>query len=151
MQKQVGWQSAFWLQAPHMADPDRGTATPDDTAHNGTEIDIFEYLAREDNLIHHCLHWNGYGKLHKRSPSTLKVPGLSEGFHTFGVEWRADGYTFFVDGKKTYETKDAPSATPQYILVSGEVGPWGGDITKAKLPDAVMFDYVRVYQKPAKP
>jgi beta-glucanase (GH16 family) len=95
------------------------------------------------------LHWNGYGKLHKRSPATEKIAGLSSGFHTFGVEWRADGYAFFVDGKKTHETKDAVSATDQYILISGEVGPWGGDITKAKLPDEVVFDYVRVYKKSA--
>jgi hypothetical protein len=26
-----------------------------------------------------------------------------------------------------------------------EIGPWAGDITKAKLPDRFLVDYVRVY------
>lgn len=34
---------------------------------------------------------------------------------------------------------------PQYMLLSDEIGPWAGDITKAKLPDHFMVDYVRVY------
>jgi hypothetical protein len=31
-----------------------------------------------------------------------------------------------------------------YIKRSDEIGDWGGDITKAKLPDQVLVDYVRV-------
>jgi hypothetical protein len=34
---------------------------------------------------------------------------------------------------------------PEYLLLSDEVGDWGGDITKAKLPDEFQVDYVRVY------
>jgi hypothetical protein len=34
---------------------------------------------------------------------------------------------------------------PQYMILSDEVGPWAGDIGKAKLPDRVLVDYVRVY------
>jgi hypothetical protein len=32
-----------------------------------------------------------------------------------------------------------------YIKLSDEIGKWGGDVTKAKLPDHFMADYVRVY------
>ena len=34
---------------------------------------------------------------------------------------------------------------PQYILLSDEIGSWAGDISKAKLPDRFLVDYVRVY------
>jgi len=34
---------------------------------------------------------------------------------------------------------------PLYIKLSDEIGDWGGDITKAKLPDKFLVDYVRVY------
>jgi hypothetical protein len=34
---------------------------------------------------------------------------------------------------------------PEYILISDEVGKWGGDTGKAKLPDQFLVDYVRVY------
>ena len=31
------------------------------------------------------------------------------------------------------------------MLLSDEIGSWAGDITKAKLPDQFLVDYVRVY------
>jgi hypothetical protein len=31
------------------------------------------------------------------------------------------------------------------MLLSDEIGPWDGDITKAKLPNQFLVDYVRVY------
>ena len=34
---------------------------------------------------------------------------------------------------------------PLYIKLSDEIGKWGGDIKKAKLPDRFLVDYVRVY------
>jgi hypothetical protein len=34
---------------------------------------------------------------------------------------------------------------PLYIKLSDEVGPWGGRIAEAKLPDRFLVDYVRVY------
>ncbi len=37
------------------------------------------------------------------------------------------------------------SQVPEYIKLSDEIGKWGGDISKAKLPDAFLVDYVRVY------
>jgi hypothetical protein len=50
-----------------------------------------------------------------------------------------------VDGRETWRTKEAVSGIPQYIILSAEVGKWAGDIAKARLPDRVLFDYVRVY------
>jgi len=32
-----------------------------------------------------------------------------------------------------------------HIKLSDEVGPWGGKISAAKLPDCFVVDYVRVY------
>ena len=37
------------------------------------------------------------------------------------------------------------SQVREYIKLSDEIGPWAGDIKKAKLPDAFLVDYVRVY------
>ena len=65
-----------------------------------------------------------------------------------GCEWTPDSYTFYVDGRKTFHTTQAISRVPEYIILSGEVLSWTGDIAKASLPDTVVFDYVRVWQKP---
>ncbi len=34
---------------------------------------------------------------------------------------------------------------PQYMLFGDEIGTWAGDITRTKLPDRFLVDYVRVY------
>ena len=69
-----------------------------------------------------------------------------EGWHTFSVWWKPTEYVFYVDGKETWRTNaGGVCQTPLYIKVSDEVGKWGGDITKANLPDALLVDYVRVY------
>ena len=56
-------------------------------------------------------------------------------------------YKFFLDGKEVWSTDQAISNTRQYIVLSFEVQKWAGDISKAKLPDSMYVDYVRVYSK----
>ena len=83
---------------------------------------------------------------HKTEGKVVKVPGVMQGWHTFAVWWKADEYVFYVDGKETWRTKGGgPSQVPEYMLLSDEIGKWAGDITKAKLPDQFLVDYVRVY------
>jgi len=51
-----------------------------------------------------------------------------------------------VDSKEMWQTNGSGvSQLPEYILLSDEIGKWGGDIRKAKLPDEFLVDYVRVY------
>ena len=146
-QTQEGWWPGFWLMSNTVADPDRGKAIVDDTARNGTEIDIFEYLRIRGDQIQHAIHWNGYGKSHKSAGHHAPAPGLTTGFHTIGCEWTPDRYTFYVDGRQTYEIRQAISHVPEYVILSGEVSSWPGQISRAELPDVVIWDYVRVWQK----
>lgn len=149
VQSQEGFSSAFWLQSPAIAAPDLGLGAPDDTARNGTEVDIYEYIRPQGDVLHHNLHWNGYKVFHQSHPADTVVPGLHEDFQTVGCEWTSQGYTFSVNGRKVWQTKTAISQRPQYLLCSAEILKWGGDIAKAALPATVVFDYVRVYQTPA--
>ncbi|HUT32450.1 MAG TPA: glycoside hydrolase family 16 protein [Planctomycetota bacterium] len=139
-QRQPGHWSAFWLQSPTLG------KVVGDLKQSGTEIDIFEYLARTPNQIQHNLHWDGYGKDHKHAGSTHTQTGLGSGWHTVGLEWTEKEYEFYVDGRRTWRTDKGVSGAPQYIILSVEVGPWAGKIAEAKLPDSVSFDYVRVYK-----
>jgi beta-glucanase (GH16 family) len=143
LQEQVGHWSAFWLQTPtmgrHIGDPTRA----------GTEIDIFEYLRREGDLVHHNLHWDGYGEHHKHAGTNVRVPGLGEGWHTFGLLWTESEYVFYINGQETWRSTRGVSHRAQYIILSLEVGKWAGTIADAKLPDHLYVDYVRVYQQKA--
>ncbi len=148
--QQPGYWSAFWIIGDHVSDPDRGKAKVDDTLHNGTEIDALEYLQKQGDVVHMNLHWNGYGDTHKSSPGDVFIPGLrAQEWHVFAVDWQSDRYIFYVDGRKTWETHDAPSNADEEILLSVEIGKWAGDIAGAKLPQQVKFDWVRVYQRDA--
>jgi beta-glucanase (GH16 family) len=147
LQTQEGWWPGFWLMTNQVGAPDKGSGRLNDTAKNGTEVDVFEYLRRHGAEIQHALHWNGYGKSHQSIGRHVPAPGLTEGFHTIGVQWTPDSYAFYVDGRKTWETERAISKTPEYLILSGEVSDWPGDIHRAQLPDRVVFDYVRVWQK----
>jgi beta-glucanase (GH16 family) len=134
LQKQPGHWSAFWMM------PSSGL----NAGSRGTEIDIYEkpWL---DNRVQQTLHWDGYGKDHKSEGKVVRVAGVMDGWHTFGLWWKSDEYIFYVDGKETWRTKTAVSQVPEYIKLSDEIGNWAGDIKKAKLPDAFLVDYVRVY------
>jgi len=141
LQAELGHWSAFWLQTPsmgmHIGEPELA----------GVEVDIFEYLRKEDDLVRHALHWDGYKKDHRSKGKKPVVDGLSKGWHTFGLLWTKDSYTFYIDGQQTWKTSKAVSRRSQYIILSLEVGKWAGDIAKATLPDSYLVDYVRVYQK----
>lgn len=139
LQTQVGHWSAFWLQSPYMG---KKAGNP---KQYGAEIDIFEYLVRKKDTIQHALHWDGYGENHKSARCVYTKSGLGRGWHTFGLEWTRDEYVFYVDGKETWWTNKGISHRSQFIILSLEVGDWAGDISSAKLPDRVIFDYVRVY------
>ena len=139
--KEEGHWSAFWL----FARP--GVGRVGDEGRDGTEIDIMEKPWREDKITQN-LHWDGYGKDHKHAGTTVTIPGVSEGFHTFGFHWKRDEYVFYVDGKETWRTSaGGVSQVPQFIKLTDEIGKWGGDITRAKLPDYFVVDYVRVYDE----
>ncbi len=136
---QEGHWPAFWLMAG-------GVSKVGDEGRDGTEIDIMEKPWREDKITQN-LHWDGYGKEHKSAGTgEITIPGVSQGFHTFGLFWTPEEYVFYVDGKETWRTKaGGVSQVPQFAKLTEEIGKWGGDITKAALPDSFVVDYVRVY------
>lgn len=138
LQEQQGHWSAFWLY-------NSSVGKVGDDGRDGTEIDIMEKPWLDDR-VQHALHWDGYGKSHKSSGKVAKVPGVMDGFHTFALWWKSDEYVFYVDGKETWRTSaGGVCQVPLYIKLSDEIGEWGGDISKAKLPDRFVVDYVRVY------
>ena len=104
----------------------------------------------------HMLHYGGYGESHQsKFASERKDYSLGE-YHTFGVHWEPDGYTFYVDGKQDGEkVTGAVSHIPQFILISTEVlgyrqiegCPTAEARETAKVGDKFIVDYVRVFDK----
>lgn len=137
----IGPHVAFWLQSNTMGIENNDPQT------NGTEIDIFEYHRKKPNRVFHNLHWNGYGDAHQTIGTVNdNISKLGEGYHTFGLEWTSDQYVFYIDGKESWRTTTAVSQTDQYIILSAELTGFGGEPALGYFPDAVYFDYVRVYK-----
>jgi beta-glucanase (GH16 family) len=150
LSKQPGWWSAFWLQSPII-----GSSL--DPKLSGVEIDIMENFQR-DGGVRHAAIWNGYGANGKGKSTKDKngidkaQPALKEGFHTFGVDWRRDGYVYYVDGKETWRFNELVSDREQFILIGTECKGYrkGGpdpELKQAVAPDYFIVDYVRVFDE----
>ena len=150
LQQNPGWWSAFWIQAPAI-----GMTT--DARQSGVECDVMESFS-PGTVVSHMLHYAGYGSQHERM---CAYPGRRNGviqmdktvFHTFGVLWERDGYTFYIDGRQSGEkVTKMVSDTEQFILISTECqsyrtnGTWAKALEKS-LPDCFEVDYVRVYDE----
>jgi beta-glucanase (GH16 family) len=138
MPKEPGHWPAFWI----MGD---GVNKVGADGRDGTEIDIIEMPWRDGRLTIN-LHWDGYGKEHKSAGMKFKVEGVTEGWHTYGLRWLPEEYTFYVDGKEVWRSKaGGVCQVPEFVKLTEEIGDWAGDIKQAKLPDYFEVDYVRVF------
>ena len=144
MQTSLGPHTAFWLQSNTYG---RTANNPDK---DGVEIDIFEYHRGAPNRVYFNTHWGGYSDYHQQNGSNITYPDIKEGYHTFGLEWNENEYIFYVDGVKRWSTKTSISQVEQYIILSAELTGWGGEPSLGKFPDAIYYDYVRVYKPKGK-
>jgi beta-glucanase (GH16 family) len=136
--KQPGHWPAFWMMSG-------GVGKVGDGGRDGTEIDIMEMPWR-DGKVTFNLHWDGYDKDHRSAGTNTVIPALMEGFHEYALHWTPEEYVFYVDGKEVWRTRaGGVSQVPEYLKLTEEIGTWGGDITRAALPDTFEVDYVRVY------
>ncbi len=149
---ETGSWGAFWIMYNNFK---RAFTENDRPGETGVEMDIIEFLASKNGYGVHNLHWNGYGKFHKTLGSGELKNGQLGGYHTYGLLWTPDGYTFYIDGEETWHIGEAVSHVPEYVILSTEIEDkgWAGDIptggygpfetTKNKM----LVDYIRIYQK----
>jgi len=139
-----GHWSAFWLF--------EGVHTTADGWYNGSEIDIYEKFWPNDE-VKHTLYWDPAGDHKLKEWSQIAtVPGIRQGWHTFALWWKPDAYVYYVDGKESWRINPGGICqVPMYLKLSDEHAAWCKDISKAKLPDEFVVDYVRVYDLVDKP
>jgi beta-glucanase (GH16 family) len=143
LQRLAGHWGAFWLLSP-------GFGRTLDARASGAEIDILEYSAAWGDKIHLAVHAGDYKDNLRSTKKRATVPGVSEGFHTFGLRWDSSQYQFYVDGRLVWEVHADVSQVPQYVLLTSEVGPFGGMRPEGFVADHWLIDYVRVYRQRAK-
>ncbi len=126
---------------------------------NCGEIDIMENIGKEPSTIHGTLHGPGYSGGNGINAS-YSLPGnrrFADSFHIFAVEWEPDVIRFYCDDHlyKTRTPADLPQGSkwvfdrPFFILLNVAVGGnWpGGPDDSTVFPQAMLVDYLRVYQR----
>lgn len=127
---------------------------------DGGEIDIMENRGSEPTIVSSAYHFaNRDGDhayvtdAHRDRDEQGQPIAWHEGFHIYAAEWTPDEIRFYVDGFEHYRITgdDAPiSGTPMSIVLNVAVGGWfdGDPDGSTVFPQAMLVDYVRVYQTP---
>lgn len=141
LQRSPGIWAAFWLQSPQVS-------MGEEPAKYGAEIDVMEFFKKlGPDIVSHNVHW-AYGPNQQTTHGMQSYrKGVSQGFHTFALEWFPDKYIFYVDGLKYYEVASGVSNIEQYLILSMEYPGKREELLKTIFPDVFTIDYVRVYQK----
>ncbi|MBY0426345.1 MAG: glycoside hydrolase family 16 protein, partial [Cytophagales bacterium] len=98
------------------------------------EIDIMEEMGSNPYKTFGTIHYGDSPAAHTSSGTTFtSFSNLSEGFHTYAVEWKQDTITWFLDNHYFFtatKTSIAPNAWPFdqefYLILNVAVGGWFG-------------------------
>ncbi len=146
-----GWHTAFWSMRHNF--PDKPTGLPpllelDFCEQDGGDPHFFSFgvinQSRYDQKKNHRS-WNAGRWVIEDAPDT------SADFHVWSCEFTPETTRFYFDGKLTKEVSSAGFPHDEMnVWVSVIASTLKGDrfVDDSKLPNAVLCDYVRVYQHP---
>jgi len=121
--------------------------------YSGTpEIDTMEVCANslgtnggnDASLLHTTVHY-GTGQQYGKGTRTVD---LSQAFHVYGVDWRANHVNFYLDGALVYSVTDMaaiPTAALPLILNLGIGGSWcSAPDSTTPITNTMQVDWVRI-------
>ncbi len=121
------------------------------------EIDIMEFIGNHPTDVYGTIHFpDTLTKKHRSSGGKTNDTTLNESFHIYAIEWDEKKIDIFFDDKKYHsfiidaagKGNDNPFRKPFYLLINLAMGAdWPGPIDDRVLPQQLLVDYVRVYQK----
>jgi beta-glucanase (GH16 family) len=146
--KGLGTWPAIWML---------GSITPLKWPDDG-EIDIMEHVGFDPGVIHASIHCKKYNHIiHTQKTAVTTIPDFADAFHVYGLEWNADSLCISIDDKKYFSFLNEhkgydgwPFSNPMHLLLNVAFGGnWGAakGIDNSILPQKMLVDYVRVYQK----
>jgi beta-glucanase (GH16 family) len=133
--KGKGLWPAFWLVPQDQSSP--------------PEIDVLEILGNKTKTIVMTNHYMDVSGVTQSSARSWTGPDFSQGFHTFGIEWRPGRIVWYVDGAARFQTTTGIPSKPMYVIADLAVGgvlPGTPDAT-TRFPSYLDIDYIRIYQR----
>lgn len=136
--KSRGMWPAFWLL---------GQPSLTDKKKSNIEIDVVEHYGVMPNAVLSTMHiWRADGT-HWAQGDVFAAPGLTEGFHNYGVMIDEASVTWYFDGVEIQKQKTPEEAkVPVYLLVNLAMG-GGWPIDQAVSPSYMEVDHVRAYAR----
>ncbi len=121
------------------------------------EIDIMEHVGFDQDQIHATIHTDAYNHmLNTQRGGSKRVPGASNNFHVYAVEWSpikmvfsVDGVDFWTYSKGLNNWRGWPFDLDFHLIMNIAIGgSWGGaqGIDDSIFPQRMLVDYVRVYR-----
>lgn len=129
-----GMWPAFWML------PTDGSWPP--------EIDVMEMLGHAPETYYVSLHDRPKGPP-LDEVAAIVAPDLSAGFHVFGVSWRPDHISFYLDDVLVHESATPTDMNRAMYLVAnlavGGAGSWPGQVESA-MPHIFRIAWIRGWQ-----
>lgn len=117
------------------------------------EIDVMEHVSAEPGRVFGTVHCPEFFQEAGLSGDHVVDRPLTEGFHTFAVDWSEDRIVWSVDGTQYFQVtrSDLKSSRvfdhPFYLTVNLAVGGWlgGAALSETQFPAILKIDNVRIF------
>jgi len=150
----AGTWPAIWMLGKNINEPGGYWASTFGTTNWPAcgEIDIMEHWGTNQNVVSSAVHFPVNGNLNAGQYVTnaQNIPGVSNDFHVYAVDWNPQRITFSVDGINHFSYNPAtknqytwPFDAEQYLLLNVAIE---GTVTAGFTESGMEIDYVRVYQ-----
>jgi beta-glucanase (GH16 family) len=121
------------------------------------EIDIMEHVGYDPEKVHCSVHTSAYNHtLGTQKTASLMVPGATDDFHTYRVDWTPYAVRGYIDGVKYFEFINEnknysfwPFNKKFHLIMNIAVGGnWGGaqGVDSTVFPATMEVDYVKVFK-----
>jgi beta-glucanase (GH16 family) len=108
------------------------------------EIDIVEMFGHLPTLLDTSSHCGTTG-IDVVTNSVTTVANMTTGYHTYGVDWRADFIRWYFDGKQVFQVATpADCHKAMYIIVNLAI--YGPGFVAGTFPQHMLVDYIRAYR-----
>ncbi|KQP87255.1 family 16 glycosylhydrolase [Methylobacterium sp. Leaf117] len=115
------------------------------------ELDVLEFLGHDKDTAYATAHSSIGG--HTLTSFPVQTDDLTEGFHTFGVDWQKDTLEWYIDGAKVAEMATPRDMhKPMYMVVNlavGDTGSWPGKYDASMPTTQLNVDYVHAWANDA--
>jgi beta-glucanase (GH16 family) len=118
------------------------------------ELDVMEMIGNQPNELVTTVHSQISGTReisanHFATGAGTYAPGMTTGFHTYGVDWEPNTITWYLDGQQVFQTATPTDLNkPMYMIADlGVGGYWPGNPdSTTPFPAQMQIDYLRAYE-----